>query len=206
MSHQGIHRVEPGESDAVTHARVYQKEDTMIDRPARPFVVAMFVVSVVARGAPLCAQPATDVWVAAAGGDMDTVRRVLDAGGDPDALEPNGATPLIVAAMFGHTDVVGLLIERNATLDVQNKDGATALHVAALFGHPDAITALLTAGAATDIENHEGFTPLGLVRAPWSDEMYGLYAFLGTLFQMDLDIERIRKTRPAVRAVLQAAD
>ena len=59
---------------------------------------------------------------------------------------------------------------------------------------------------ATDIESHEVFTPLGLVRAPWSDEMYGLYAFLGTVFQMDLDIERIRETRPAVRAVLQAAD
>jgi ankyrin repeat protein len=177
----------------------------MIGREARQLVVAMSVLCIVMPGAPSFAQP-VDVWGAAAGGDLETVRGVLDAGGDPDALEPNGATPIIVAAMFGHADLVDLLIERKATLDVQNNDGATALHVAALFGHPDAITALLGAGASTNIRNQDGLTALGLVRALWTDEMYALYGYLGATFQMDLDIERIRKTRPAVRTVLQGAD
>jgi hypothetical protein len=167
----------------MTRVRFYQKEGTMIGRQVRQFVAAMFVLSIVARGAALRAQPVVDLWVAVAGGDLDTVRRVLDAGSDPDVLEPNGATPLIVAAMFGHTDLVGMLAERKATLDVQDKGVATALHVAALFGHPDAITALLTAGAATDIPNRDGYTPLDLVRGPWSDERYGLYAYLERSFR-----------------------
>lgn len=177
----------------------------MIGRNASQFGVVMSVFWVVASGAPSFAQPAGDLWRAAAGGDLDTVRETLDAGGDPDALEPNGATPLIVAAMFGHADLVCFLIDRQATVDLQNNDGATALHVAALFGYPDAITALLDAGAATHIQNTDGYTPLDLVRDPWTDEMYALYGYLGTVFQMDLDIERIRKARPAVREVLQAA-
>lgn len=190
----------------MTRSRVYQKGDSMFGREIRQLVVVVSVLCVGTPGAPSFAQPVVDLWSAAVGGDLDTLRGMLDAGGDPDVLERNGATPLIVAAMLGHADLVDLLIERKAALDIQNNDGATALHVAALFGHPDAITALLGAGAATDIRNQDGYTALDLVRDPWTDEMYRLYGYLGTVFQMDLDIERIRKTRPAVRAVLQGAD
>jgi hypothetical protein len=41
----------------------------------------------------------------------------------------------------------------------------------------------LTAGAATDIQNHDGDTSLDLVRDPWSDEIDGLYFYLGTVFR-----------------------
>lgn len=172
---------------------------------ARPFVVAASVVGVMALSAPVYGQTDFDVWAAAVSGNLDTLQRALDAGVDPDARGPNGATPLIVAAMFGQTDLVRFLIEKEAALDVQNNDGATALHVAALFGHPEAVTALLAAGAAADLRNNDGLTPLDLIADPWSTELGGLYQFLGAAFQMDLDIDRIRDIRPEVRAILQSA-
>ena len=171
----------------------------------RRLVVVVMVLGLVALGAPIYAQHEADVWEAVARGDLDTLQRALEAGVDPDVLEPNGATPLIVAAMFGQTDLVRFLIEKEATLDVQNNDGATALHVASLFGHPQAVTLLLAGGAVSDLRNNDGLTPLDLVSGPWSDELDGLYEFLGAVFQMDLDIERIREIRPEVNALLRTA-
>lgn len=45
-------------------------------------------------------------------------------------------------------------------------------------------------------------TPLDLVSGPWSAEWEGIYQFLGSLFQMDLDIDRIKTVHPDVRAIL----
>ena len=118
-------------------------------------------------------------------------------------LEPNGATPLIVGAMLGHTDLVRFLIDREAALDVQNNDGATALHVAALFGHPESVELLLGAGAARDLQNNNGLTALDLVSGPWTAETDGLYGFLGMVFEMDLDVDRIREVRPELHILLQ---
>jgi hypothetical protein len=63
---------------------------------------------------------------------------------------------------------------------------------------------LLAAGAARELRNNDGRTPLDLVSGPWSEELDGLYEFLGAVFQMDLDIERIRTIRPEVNALLRA--
>ena len=177
----------------------------MTNRHARQLVVAVIVLGLVALSAPIYAQNDTDLWGRVARGDLNTLQRALEAGVDPDVLEPNGATPLIVAAMFAHTDLVRFLIQKEATLDAQNNDGATALHVASLFGHPQAVMLLLAGGAASDLRNNDGMTPLDLVSGPWSDELVGLYEFLGAVFQVDLDIERIRETRPEVNAILRTA-
>ena len=137
----------------------------MPSHPIRPLVVAVFVLGVVALGTPSHAQD-RDPWEAAARGDLATLQQALASGVDPDAREPNGASPLIVAAMFGHADLVRALIEHDADLDLRNNDGASALHVAALFGHPDSVALLLEAGAATDLPNNDDLTPLDMVLAP----------------------------------------
>ena len=177
----------------------------MTNRHARQLVVAATVLAVGALSAPIDAQHDADLWEAVALGDLTTLQRALEAGVDPDVLEPNGATPLIVAAMFGQTDLMRFLIEKEATLDIQNNDGATAVHVAALFGHPQAVKLLLAEGAASEMRNNDGLTPLDLVSGPWSEELEGLYQFLGAVFQMELDIERIRESRPEVHAILRTA-
>lgn len=55
-------------------------------------------------------------------GHADVVRRLLDAGEDPDRYNPQAAhshaTPLHHAALNGHLDVVRALVERGARLDI----------------------------------------------------------------------------------------
>ena len=171
----------------------------------RQLVAGVIVLGLVALSAPSYAQTEPDLWEAVARGDLDTLQRALAAGVDPDVREPNGATPLIVAAMLGHTDLVRLLIDEDAALDLYNNDGATALHVAALFAHPRAVKVLLASGAARDMRNNDGLTPLDLVSDPWNQELQGLYEYLGAVFQMELDVDRIREIRPEVDAILRAA-
>jgi ankyrin repeat protein len=55
-------------------------------------------------------------------GHLDVVRLLLDAGEDPNRLNPEGlhahSTPLHQAVCFGHKDVVRLLVECGAKLDI----------------------------------------------------------------------------------------
>jgi len=57
-------------------------------------------------------------------GHAGIVRLLLDAGEDPNRLNPEGAhphsTPLHQAALAGHLDVVRLLVERGARLDIRD--------------------------------------------------------------------------------------
>lgn len=54
------------------------------------------------------------VVAAAALGDLFTLRRMLDAGADPDGAGPDGRTPLAAARAAGHDDVVAELLRRGA--------------------------------------------------------------------------------------------
>lgn len=63
---------------------------------------------------------------AAEKGDVDEVRRLLDAGENVNAYDGLGLiTPLMAAAEKGHADVVRLLLDRKA--DVNARDGAEGL-------------------------------------------------------------------------------
>ena len=171
----------------------------------RSCLVLIATLAAGAATAPAFGQPPADLWTAIAGGDLATLEETLDAGADIDGREPNGATALIVAAMFGQTDLVRTLIARDAALDARNNDGASALHVAALFAHPECVSMLLAAGADTALQNNDGLTALDMVLPPWSAEVEGLYGFLGSMFQIDLDMDRLKAERPKVREMLQTA-
>jgi hypothetical protein len=73
------------------------------------------------------------IW-AAARGNADTVRLLLDMGADlnaPAGSQPVSSyadlTPLMVAANYGHTDVVRLLLARHADVNHKSPFGRTAL-------------------------------------------------------------------------------
>lgn len=63
--------------------------------------------------------------LAAALGNLDVLRLLLDAGEDPNRYNPEGyhahSTPLHQAALLGDEQVVRLLLERGAKLDIKDK-------------------------------------------------------------------------------------
>jgi ankyrin repeat protein len=83
---------------------------------------------------------------AAAGrGDEGAVRRLLEQGADPNALEPNiGAAPLHIAAQGGSVAVGRALLEAGAFINLQAQShGMTPLMVAIWHRQPDFVAFLL---------------------------------------------------------------
>ncbi len=112
----------------------------------------------------LAEHPVLDIFEAAAVGDADRVRELVDA--DPalaSAYGRDGFHPLGLAAFFKHTDVVLLLIAAGADVRAasRNANKVTALHSAvADGGDVRAVQALIVAGADVNAVQEGGFTPL----------------------------------------------
>lgn len=87
-------------------------------------------------------------------GDIISVRRLLDAGLDPNLKHRFGATILMVAAGYGRTSLVELLLARGARLNDVDKHGCNALADAALEGHVKTIATLLEHGASVKVSPH----------------------------------------------------
>ena len=93
----------------------------------------------------------TSLFKAAKHGDVIEVRRLLEAGADPN--EGSGFyTPLAVAAARGNTPLVSLLLEAGANADWH------AVQVAAFGNHAKTVRVLLAAGV--DPNGPRGETPL----------------------------------------------
>ena len=123
-------------------------------------LILSLILSLFGSLALLAAEPGEELWEAARRGDAAAVRKLLDAGADPNTEFREGGTALIFAAQRGHVEVVRLLLDRGA--DVHAKDrvnNANALH----FGidHPEVVQLLAERGANVnerDLSFHQ--TPL----------------------------------------------
>ena len=154
----------------------------------------------------LAAAPDIDIWKAAASGNIEAIKQHLGAGTDVDAREPSGgSTPLLVAATFGRVEAVKFLIKEGANVNAASNDGATALHGAAFFCHTEIVKLLLGKGAAVNAKNVRGETPLDAVAGNWTPELEGIYKWLAQLWKLQLDLERIKVTRPKIAALLRKA-
>jgi uncharacterized protein len=79
----------------------------------------------------------------------DRVRRLLEAGADPDPSD--GDTPLYQAAVHGDSATVRVLLQAGADPDRESgQDRSLPLCAAACWGHTDAVVALLDGGADPD--------------------------------------------------------
>lgn len=149
-------------------------------------------------------EPTTDIWTAAATGNVDAVREHVSFGTDLDSREPgNGSTPLIVASLYGQTEVMKILVENGANLDLQNNQGSTALHTAAFVCQPEAVTFLLEKGANAELKNNYGRTALEAVSGEWNSEIEGRYTQIAAALQLNLDLNRIKAARPQVAEILR---
>ncbi len=75
------------------------------------------------------------------------VRRLLEAGANPNAALLLGETPLMTAARSGYPDVVELLLAEGANVNVHAARGQTALMWAVAQKHSDVVEVLLANGA-----------------------------------------------------------
>ena len=154
----------------------------------------------------MAAVPTIDIWTAAGQGNIEAIKQHVSAGTDLNAKEPaGGSTPLIIAALIGQTEAAKLLIEKGANINAGNNEGSTALLIAAFFCRTETVKLLLSKGADMNAKNIRGETPLDTVAAPWSQDVEGIYRYVGGLLKMQLDLEKIRATRPKIAAMLQKA-
>jgi ankyrin repeat protein len=128
-------------------------------------------------GVLLAAGPELDVFEAAAVGDGERVRELLN--GKPElirAFSPDGFTPLHLAAFFGHADVASDLVRRGADLRAvaRNAMAVTPLHSAAAAGRSEVAKILVDAGAPVNDRQAGGWTPLHSAAQNGDTELVGL--------------------------------
>lgn len=111
-----------------------------------------------------------EMWLglhrAAERGEVELVRRLLDAGASVDARTRfrtpmhGRETALILASRDGHDGVVALLLERHAGVDLLDANHRSALSVAAQSGNGGIVERLIGVGAVVDPVDDQGRTPL----------------------------------------------
>jgi len=74
---------------------------------------------------------------AAASGDCDIIKLLLEKSAYIDAESPNKTTPIMMAARAGHAEAVKLLVEAGADLHLKNDQGLSAADFAAKSEHPE---------------------------------------------------------------------
>ena len=97
------------------------------------------------------------------GGQISTVRLLLQAGDNPNKPDANGDTPhtpLTMAVYLGNKDIVQILLQGGAKPNLGDIYDNTPLHVAAICGRIAIAKILLEAGAELNATTLWGETPL----------------------------------------------
>ncbi len=106
-------------------------------------------------------EPPLSLQEAAAIGDVNLVRTLIENGTDVDSIEDSySKTALHRAAMSGHRDVVEFLLTKGADIDAKDYSVASPLHRAAEKGHKEVAELLIAKGADVNAKNNDGQTPL----------------------------------------------
>lgn len=120
------------------------------------------IAFLLSRGAAV-SQPdsygALPVHYAAALGLSEQLKVLVEYGGDKNAQDNDGRSPLIVATSQNQPDSVRALLAINADLELKTNDGWTALHQAVEYD-VNLVRLLVDAGANIQSATDAGYTPL----------------------------------------------
>ena len=92
--------------------------------------------------------------------DAKTVRSLITARVDVNAIEPDGSTALHWAAQRDNAEIVGLLLAAGAKPKAATRFNITPMYLAATNGNADIVERLLKAGADPNGASEDGETPL----------------------------------------------
>ncbi|MCH2162332.1 MAG: CotH kinase family protein [Phycisphaerales bacterium] len=143
------------------------------------------------------------IWMAAKTGDLDRMRTLLDKDVDHSGYDNLGITPLSWAAVSGHPDVARMLMEAGADPNQPNRDQGTPLHAASFLGHGDVVVLLVESGARINARNGDRQTSLDTVSEPWSPQLAEVVNWVGSILEMKVDPQRVRKSRPKIAEQLR---
>jgi ankyrin repeat protein len=143
------------------------------------------------------AQP--DAAAAAMRRDGEALRRLIEAGADVNAAQPDGATALHWAAYHGDVSQATLLLGAGADVSAANRNGSTALWLAASHGDAPMVAALLAGGASANEALPLGRRPLMLAARS------GSAAAVRALLEAGAD-PNVHETERGTTALMQAAD
>ncbi len=82
--------------------------------------------------------------------DLEEAKRALSKGGDVDARDSVGETPLMIASKLGYSQMANLLLNRGANIKARANDGVTALHLVVIAGQTETAKMLIERGADTN--------------------------------------------------------
>jgi ankyrin repeat protein len=127
---------------------------------------------------------------AAAEGEHEVVRILVEASATLDAQDEKGRTALFWAAKKGHSNVAKVLIDNGANLNLtDNEWGRTALHFAIERENVEVAKLLITAGAPLDIKDGEGRVPLSYAAEQGLEDVVTLLVEKGADVNMPDDTE-----------------
>ena len=120
----------------------------------------VFAVPLLVAAGAAAATPDVPLVEAVQAGDREAAARLLGAGADPDAAQPDGTTALHWAAYRDDLAAVDLLLNAGASADAENRYGVAALSLAARQGYGAVVERLLAAGADPHTAQPGGETAL----------------------------------------------
>ncbi|KAG6479873.1 hypothetical protein ZIOFF_063349 [Zingiber officinale] len=107
-------------------------------------------------------------------GDVEGLKKALDAGADKDEEDSEGRRALHFACGYGEVQCAKVLLEAGATVNALDKNKNTPLHYAAGYGRKECVALLLEHGAAVTLQNLDGKTPIDVAKLNNQDEVLKL--------------------------------
>ncbi len=108
----------------------------------------------------------SQLYAASETGDVNTVKQLLDNGGNPNEVNAHGWSPFLISAAQGHENIIDLFLEYGANVNQSNTLGKTALMFASKYGAISMMKKLINHGANINMnDSASSGTPLMVASA-----------------------------------------